>query len=558
MESGERLDLLVVVDRHGQPREYLERMSRGYRGSYVTQTKRTVGVKYRVGPMAPKVVTIGQTQAFLLGHAVCEDPISGDVVSEMVRLLQAGDLSGFARMQGVYALVVVDWDAACVQVVSDLLGTRPLYWSEREGTNAIADRALALARLGPMYVDLRGLASWLVFKIALGDDTLFENVKRVPPASVGRFENGKVLWNTYWEPISAEEEINEEELYAILYDNFRASVSRLLAPHNTASVLLSGGFDSRFILLTALSHTHTRIKAVTVPYNNAERRVVNRLAKLLDLPVKRSNVRGSILDAFDSLWHNHPDGYMLMRNLTYLPVDEHPELEPFLDGWLGAQILGDCHGVLPAFTPSWGEILEWFWRHFAQRFPDLAFRPRVVQRIREQAQEALEAQARVIKGSTKPCYVLNLLTRQRRFFTNNFVQYQHLALSLHPFYNRTLIERRLRHNNNLFKYRSYRQMLARRFPGAGGLPHAADLPIRWDAHEAYSRRLQRLLPTLARFVADEKRIFRTGWVLSRLSAYGFGYRQQKYVVEEVARMAALQQYLRRRGVRVSYSDLFAL
>jgi len=557
-ESTKRSDLLVVVAPFSQARAHLDRMAPECTGTdYVTRAEGSVGVRYRVGSMAPAVTTVGGVQAFLLGHVVSERPVPDGPVEHIVRMLQTGDRTGMARMQGVFALVCVDWKAGRVWVVSDLLGVRPLYWTHQGRVTAIADRALTAARLGDVRIAPRAMATWMVFKHTLGEDSLFEGVRHVPPASVGDFDGGNGRWRSYWKPVSAEEPVDEAELWAGVYDDFRASVVRLLKPHKSAAILLSGGFDSRLVLLTARRHTQTELHLATVPYNDGERRVVGQLVRLTGLPCTRLEVHGSILDAFDTLWHAHPDGYVLMRNLTHLPVMKRGEPGPYLDGWMGSGLFRPPSLPPDLGRPSNAEAIDLVWRSHAGRTADFLLRDSVRSHVADLAREALARQLALLGDTSKPCLLWDVTVWQGRYISNGFIQWQHVAESLHPFFDRALIERRLRHRHAAFSRDAYRRLLAERFPPAGALPHATHMGTGHDVHAAYCWRLQRALPFLARFVARENRLLRARWVLPRLSAYAIGRRRQKYVVEEVARMHALWRHLRGEGIDFTYADVFA-
>jgi len=554
--AGAPTGLLAVIDPAGGAERRLRRMLPDCTEAvYASRATDRLAVARRTDLPTITARADGDRDTILLGHAAVDGMADEDVPAHLASLATAGRSEAMAAVQGAFGLVHVDWAADEVRVVSDLCGVRPLYRAEQGGAVAISDRALPAARIGEPRVLPRSAAAWLVFGYPTADETMFAGVTRVPPAGFGVISARGETWQCYWEPVAAEDPIDSTRLREELYDAFSGSMNRLVSNTDAAVVLLSGGFDSRLIALTGRL-LGPDLTLVTVPYSGAERQVVDRLVPLLDLPCERIEVAGSILDAFDSMWHAHPDGFVIERNLTDLAVVPHAGPTPFLEGFLGGAVMGRQYHTYPDGGGSGrGAVLDWVCDVYADRTYEAVLAPTVAARVRQWAREAAEQQATALPEGTKPGWTWHLCTRQRRLYSNNFIQNAHRARFLHPFYDRALIERRLRHPTALFTGKLYHALLAERFGEAGALPHAGDLPAGRDIHDRYCRRLRAGLPRLARFVMRRPHLFRRSWTLNRLSAYGLGRRRQQYVAQFVARLAAFTDGPAGQGVGGDLQDV---
>jgi hypothetical protein len=551
------LEFVAVLDPKGRAEETLRAILPDLAiNGYHTHSTATLAL---AADGARRGVTIRQAdemEVILLGNLVGESVGSRDALLWAASAAAEGRYHELQKLQGVFVVVLVDWAAHRVVVVSDLLGVKPFYIGEWKEATILSDRAEATIRLGGTQIDPLGVAGWMYFGTPLVNRTLFNSVERISPATLMTLgEQGREL-RQYWTPPIAEEPIDREELMEAVYEDFSRSLSRLLAPYRVATSLLSGGFDSRLCLLTALRQNEVRLDAMTVPYTDAERRLVDTLEQLTGVRCERVEVDGSIWDAFDSMWYRHPDGYPVTKNLTYLCVTRPDRWGPFIDGSISSVSLR-CLTADPESGPPAheAEARQFVWRAHAKANPNFCFRREAASRLESIAREAADEHSRYVGWSSKFCLRWDTYHDERRFTPVNFLQYADLAPSVQPFYDRAMIERRLRHPNKIFTKEFYHGMLRHHFPGPGGLPHSSELPKGKDITYAFSKRLWRELPSAIRFVNRHKALFNRSWVLPRITSYGFGHRQHMYIVKAIVRLMKLQEDLRDLGVEVDYRRL---
>jgi hypothetical protein len=498
----------------------------------------------------------GQSRdVILLGHMVSESCPPERALQTAISSIENERYEDLRQLQGIFALVIVYWEKQHVIVVSDLLGIKPFFVASNSGITVLADRAEVASHIVGPKVDPIGFGAWLYFGAPLADRTIFNSVNRMAPGTVTVIAPSGFHKYTYWSPIASENAIAPQQLMDELADEFSGSVSRLLAPHIKATILLSGGFDSRFALLTALQHAHCEIDAATVPYTDAERKVVDDLVSITGISCRKTSLTRSLWDEFDSMWFRHPDGFQVTKNLTYLCVMNHGFKGVFMDGSI-ASLSVWCHTADPENGPpaSEQEARQFIWKAHANACPSYLFKKAVLRQLERSARQAVDEQSSILGWDSKFCLKWDMYQDERRFRPINFLQYANFVHSVHPFYDRALIERRLRHPNSLFNKDFYHEMLSRRFPGPGGLPHTSDLPRGKDTVYSFSHALHCQLPELILFLARNRHLFDIPWLLPRISTYGFGWRKYMYVVLQLTRLMKMEQELIRMAIAEDLSE----
>jgi asparagine synthase (glutamine-hydrolysing) len=136
-----------------------------------------------------------------------------------------------------------------VTVANDWLGYRQLFWWRGEGAAAVSTSARALSALAGGGFDRAGLGAQAMIGWQVGDRTLFEGVRALPPATIATLAGGALTQRQYAEPVAQEGPAPTlddavEEMAAVLV-RWQTSYLEL---HPDAVLQLTGGHDSRILL----------------------------------------------------------------------------------------------------------------------------------------------------------------------------------------------------------------------------------------------------------------------------------------------------------------------
>jgi asparagine synthase (glutamine-hydrolysing) len=161
------------------------------------------------------------------------------------------------RLFGDFAFALWDPRARRLFCARDILGMRPLCYSVRGATLALASEAHALvrARLASDAVNEGMAGEYLATTVLSRTDTLFRDVSRLAPAHLLSADPSGVRVARYWhpDPTRTIRYARDDDYADHLRELFRDAVRRKLRTGRRVGVMLSGGLDSSAVLGAAAS-----------------------------------------------------------------------------------------------------------------------------------------------------------------------------------------------------------------------------------------------------------------------------------------------------------------
>ena len=157
------------------------------------------------------------------------------------------------RVDGMYAMALLDLDQRTLFLGRDRFGEKPLFYWQRSDGFAYSSDLLTLAALpgSDAQLDGRGLERYLALHFVPGERTVFKEIRRLSPGEwlsvpLDRLENIS-RWRYFRQPLSIPRSISDDVLAELLE---RAVHSRLIADV-PVGVFLSGGLDSSLVAAIA-------------------------------------------------------------------------------------------------------------------------------------------------------------------------------------------------------------------------------------------------------------------------------------------------------------------
>ena len=209
-------------------------------------------------------------------HDLIGSPGGGFTVSlSRLRRTREGDLStgdlGAMLVDGAGLTTLLPPFAAAhrepggaVTVANDWLGYRQLYWWSGEGVAAVSTSARALAELSGGGFDRLGLGAQAMIGWQVGDRTVFEGVRALPPASLVTLTRGSIHIRRYAEPLTAAGDVSLDDAVEEMASILTSFSSVYLESHPDAVLQLTGGHDSRILLGAVPEKQRSGLHAMTV------------------------------------------------------------------------------------------------------------------------------------------------------------------------------------------------------------------------------------------------------------------------------------------------------
>ncbi len=190
------------------------------------------------------------------------------------------DADGFVtRLDGMFAIAILDESAGCLTLARDRNGIKPLYYYFDGRTLIFASEMKAIVALldARPAVSLEALRQYLRWKYIPAPLTIYENIFKLPPGHMlsarpkgSSGEGLQVHARRYWRLDYGGEQIaDEREAIDALDSLLRTAVESHLESDVEVGTLLSGGVDSSLVTALAAQRSSRRIKTFSVGFAEA-------------------------------------------------------------------------------------------------------------------------------------------------------------------------------------------------------------------------------------------------------------------------------------------------
>lgn len=186
----------------------------------------------------------------------------------VIHLYEEFGEAAFEKLNGMYAFALWDGDRACLYLVRDRLGVKPLYYHLGPERLTFASEIKALLQDPGIArkMDPTALAAYLTWQYVPGPDTLLEGVKKLPPGHFLRLRPGeRPELRAYWEPrLASERHSNPDDFDAV----FHAAIKRQMVSDVPVGAFLSGGLDSSLVVAHMREEVGDRLQVFTAGFED--------------------------------------------------------------------------------------------------------------------------------------------------------------------------------------------------------------------------------------------------------------------------------------------------
>lgn len=301
-------------------------------------------------------------------------------------------LEAFSKVNGMFACAFWDHHNHQLVLARDRLGEKPLFYYQDTHRFLFGSEIKAMLAYGGIErkINQAALHDYLTHSYIVGEHTMIEGIRRLPPAHLLVVRNGQIICQPYWElkfqPTS--NPLNEVEVVEQLGDRLRQAVKRQLMSDVPLGAFLSGGLDSSTVVALMAQFSDRPVQTFTVGFEESdysELEDARIVSKYLGTEHHEIVIKPSALDILPNLvWHlDEPFGdssavptyYVCQaarQHVTvalsgdggdeafagyrrYQKVSRHQQMER-IPTWIRSGIIKPLTQVLPFTWPGWNYL----------------------------------------------------------------------------------------------------------------------------------------------------------------------------------------------------------
>ncbi|MFC1678598.1 asparagine synthase (glutamine-hydrolyzing) [Elusimicrobiota bacterium] len=175
------------------------------------------------------------------------------------------------HLNGMFAIAL--WDAASRRLIvaRDRCGIKPLFYYLDSERLIFASEVKAILQSPAVKrkANMKALPHYLTYGYVPAPMTMFEGIKKLPPAHVLIAEGDRIVVKPYWDLAYSSESIQDDSYWLdALHRSLKQSVSRQLVSDVPLGVFLSGGIDSSLLVCMASGLMDRPVKTFSIGFDD--------------------------------------------------------------------------------------------------------------------------------------------------------------------------------------------------------------------------------------------------------------------------------------------------
>jgi asparagine synthase (glutamine-hydrolysing) len=219
-------------------------------------------------------------------------------------------------LRGMFAIAIWDKKRDRLLLARDRMGKKPLFYAVTPGAISFASelRALLAAPGIPREVDLRAVDAYLTLQYIPSPLSIFKAVKKLEPASVLTFEDGKLVIEKYWDLALGEPKLDlpVEEVKERLYAELLEATKIRLISEVPLGAFLSGGIDSSVVVALMAKSSAAPVKTFSIGFKEAafsELGYARQVAEMYGTRHTEFVVEANMVDVLEKLVRHYGEPY---------------------------------------------------------------------------------------------------------------------------------------------------------------------------------------------------------------------------------------------------------
>ncbi len=191
----------------------------------------------------------------------------------IVHLYEEYGRSCVNKLRGMFAFGIWDEKAKRIFLARDRLGQKPLFYMEHNGSFLFASEIKSILQDKSVNSSLNTVAmhNYLSLRFIPQPDTMFQGIKKLPPAHTLTYERGRVKIERYWDlNYMPKFNMSEKDIIAYLKELLIETVKLHLISDVPLGAFLSGGLDSSLIVALMCKVSDQPVKTFSIGVNEED------------------------------------------------------------------------------------------------------------------------------------------------------------------------------------------------------------------------------------------------------------------------------------------------
>jgi asparagine synthase (glutamine-hydrolysing) len=173
------------------------------------------------------------------------------------------------HVEGMYGAALWDAKRRRLVLLRDRLGQKPLYYTVAGGRLAFGSELKSLLTLDwvDRSLDQSALREFLALGYAVAPRTMHRAIRKLPPASMAVWEDGRLQVSSYWQLPTA---VDAGATEAAVVESVRTELDRAVREHMISDVpigaFLSGGVDSSAVVALMARYSDRPVNTYSIGY----------------------------------------------------------------------------------------------------------------------------------------------------------------------------------------------------------------------------------------------------------------------------------------------------
>lgn len=185
------------------------------------------------------------------------------------------------KLRGMFSFAIWDSEKQKLLLARDRLGIKPLYYMKTKDKFLFASEIKSILQYPvKRRVDMKALSNYLTFTYIPAPETMFEGIKKLPPAHILVLNKGKIKISKYWDIDYSPTNFDEKYYVKKLQEVLKESVKLRLMSEVPLGAFLSGGLDSSSVV-AIMSSLSDKVKTVSAVFEGDSNYDESKYAKIV-------------------------------------------------------------------------------------------------------------------------------------------------------------------------------------------------------------------------------------------------------------------------------------